>query len=555
MVNPHQKTTRLSKNKRDLSPGPPQNTRKVQGFDPDSTLGSKQLRNKALKLSLDEIAEMRSELESLPRPVPAERAAVLAVLNSREKMLRAKLPKVEQNAAPPNAQPPAQQVVPAGPQAQARQPEPAQQQEQERVRLEGVARQRKAEATAQRVEKEGELAALEAQLEARKRTDPRAVPELEAKRGDLLDELAELQSNEQKWGLEEAWVRESERTPTWDELGAYAEKIPDRKAGEQPHPMVVHLLQRLCEAKNRERPPVKVRRRRADGSIAEETVTGDNYLAVVEGAKNLRWEPLNTQGRAAMQEFTNQWQPRLTKRTGLDDAVDQKVAEWKGKVTFAKAGDNPNVDDYEPYIRGACEVLVKWIDPAIVANLKLPPIIIHGRDDRYYDKTTEGNYEPTDQVIHVSKTKFDSAALLLHEFGHHIEEQGPVENWCSFVLYLNHLAGGRNLISQMDAFGQEMGKQPYYGLSFDPAPKLPKPHYAPLYYKNALTELIPVALEYYEDTLDNLKTSVDWKNDNKSDYYPEYMAAVLPAINPAKAQAAGVQLRTLLSDPPAGAHA
>jgi hypothetical protein len=33
------------------------------------------------------------------------------------------------------------------------------------------------------------------------------------------------------------------------------------------------------------------------------------------------------------------------------------------------------------------------------------------------------------------------------------------------------------------------------------------------------------------------------------------MAAVLPAINPAKAQAAGVQLRTLLSDPPAGAHA
>jgi hypothetical protein len=119
--------------------------------------------------------------------------------------------------------------------------------------------------------------------------------------------------------------------------------------------------------------------------------------------------------------------------------------------------------------------------------------------------------------------------------------------WLNFATFLNHLAEGSNLVAQKDVEGAGFTAEPFY---FRPTTngttKFPDPLYAPLYYGNGLTELLPIAFEFRQDTFSNMNRTVNWKDEEDSEYYSGWMGAVMAAIQPTKVRQAGVKIKTLL---------
>jgi hypothetical protein len=583
----------------------------LKGLNPDTTAGWRLLRADASALqTVRDVDEMREEIESLPEPVTPARKSLLAVLGKRREFLTAEQPAQPQPARqqePPEARPPeaaearppdaaepdaaarerkrlvalqkeeiAKRRAFQGQQAATQQEEATRQreaatrqreaaarqreeearrrQEEEAKQQLEVARQRLAETSRERSVKEAAVKRLNDQLHDVKahpnqqETSPKKMEDDQKNLKDLQDEVMKLRSAEEKWQREVDWAREVEKTPAWDDLRAYADKIPSRGAGEKPHSIVTHLLQRLSDAENGRRPPVKVRRHGADGSISLEPVTRANYEAVMDAAVRYQWAGLSDGERTALQKLTDDW-------SGVDAGdkiVKNLVDEWISKLQFQGFEKDPDKDKYRGRIQAACKFILRWIDPAVIRETGgLPQIIIHGAQDKYYDANTRGNYEPEDQVIHLNDARFENGSLLLHEFGHHLEDQGPAEVWLSFATFLSHLADGSDLVAQADVEGAGMSAEPYYFRpKKDGTTKFTDPLYAPLYYGNGLTELLPLALEYNEPLFDRMRRTVNWKDEEDSEYYTDWMAAVLAALQPSRVHDAGVQFPTLLLDPP-----
>jgi hypothetical protein len=382
---------------------------------------------------------------------------------------------------------------------------------------------------------ESDLLELDAELQRINANPPPDEGKLKAAaeaKGKLEEELKRLAADQRKWKLEEEWVSAAEKIPSWAELPAYAAKIPNRGPGEKPHPMFIHLLQRLSDARNGKRPPARVRRRGPNGKITYETVTEANYVDVLKAARSLQLAELSGRERRAVWDLAKGWGAK--KPTSAQ--VSELVRKWRPNMELRgfPEGQKPDrATAYDEQLREACERMLAWIEPEVLDLVGLPKLIVHGPDDKGFG-TTQGFYDPEEQAIHI-RSDVIKDQLILHEFGHHVEDQGPVEVWCSMALYLNQLAGEANLISQWDAYKQTVSEEPLYGWSWnDGMPKLPRPDYAAMYYKSGLTELLPVALEKYMPA------------QPADDYYPEYRALVLPAFRPGAAREAGLEPWTLL---------
>jgi hypothetical protein len=353
-----------------------------------------------------------------------------------------------------------------------------------------------------------------------------------------------------KWRLEQRWNEDD--VPTWAELPKYAETVPLRGPGEKPHPVIVHLLQRLSDAQNGKRPPIQVRHRHADGTITYEPVTEANYWEVLHKASLYTPADLSDAERTALGGLTNLWRPLPVDNGDLTNMVDRWLQEGNVKVEGAAGG--PDVDTVSKEIRkqveAACKKILTWVEPALRDLVGLPKLVIHTGQGA---SLTRGFYDPEKQEIHLTLENV-KAPLILHEFGHHIEDQGPVEVWCTFASYLRKLGAPSKMVAQSDV-GAVVSEEPYIGWYWgDAEPKLPRGGYALVSYGSGLTELLPIAMEQEGglQPFDNPDGVVDWTDDIASTYYPEYMARLLPAVRPKEAELAGVKLPTLMGYGAAG---
>jgi len=508
----------LDKNKRTTS----QHKSKLRGCNPDTPAGWKVLRGDASALkTVRDVDAMQKEIESLPGSSTPGRKSLLAVLAKQRESLTK------------------QQAEAARRRREAQSPEEAELEKGRRLALDKkkAARQREAEVKRQLDE------ATKQQL------DEATKQRLEEVARQLQEKVTELQSTEAKWEQEIGWVREGQKVPSWDELPGYAATIPRRRIGEQPHSMFIHLLQRLSDARNGDGPPVKVRAAQPDGTIRYETVTKDNYQAVVQAAGAFRWEGFDARNLSAIQKLTTEWKPLPVS----PDDIDNMVSDWRKKLQatgFPEVGGKRGPDlatAYQTQIATACQKILEWVEPGVRDLVGLPDIVVHGPEDPRFKPEDEGEYDAKNKVIHLSLAKLISengAELLLHEFGHHIEDQGPVETWGSFASYLGRLSRGANLMPPREYKGKQLSDNPLYcSPDDDSIPKLPRAHdgYSLQYYPTALTESIPLAMEYSVPDDPGGATNTDGDK-----YDSEYIGLVLPAIRPEAARKAGMDLWTWL---------
>jgi hypothetical protein len=140
--------------------------------------------------------------------------------------------------------------------------------------------------------------------------------------------------------------------------------------------------------------------------------------------------------------------------------------------------------------------------------------------------------------MHFQKERF-TVERLLHEFGHHIEEQGPMEVWLGLATYLSRASADKPLT---DYLGY-LAPQYYFDWSTGVEPKLPNPGYAITYYEDASTELIALGLEQRVPDASRLK---EWSESPETGHDPEYVALVMQAVRPKAVREAGVTFPTLL---------
>jgi hypothetical protein len=576
----------FNKNKRTTS----QHKSTLKGLNPDTAAGWKVLRADASALkTVRDVDEMQKEIESLPGSITPGRKSLLAILTKQRASLTA-----QQLAQPQPAQQQAVQPAPAQEQAAAQADEAELERGQRTAllhkqttrqqHLDAALKLRRAAAEVRQLETapQRNAAALEAarrqlalmkdqeqeqyqllaraelkladlqmrQAEADLRQLEAAPHQVEAKLEAARAQVQERTTELKKWQLEEAWVQEGQKVPSWDELPGYAAKIPRRRNDEQPHSMLTHLLQRLSDARNGDGPPVKVRAARPDGAIRYETVTKANYQDVVKAAGAFRWEGFDVRNLRAIEKLTTDWQPLPVSQ----DDVDNMVSEWRKKLQttgFPEDKDGNRGPDlataYQTQLATACRKILEWVEPGVRDLVGLPDIVVHGPDDPKFKPEDEGEYNAKNKAIHLVSAKLRSgegAELLLHEFGHHIEDQGPAETWGSFASFLGRLGRGANLMPQREYWDGQLSNNPLYCWpDTGSRPKLPRAHdgYSLQYYLTGLTESIPLALE--NSVPDDPGGATDNNGDN---YDSEYIGLVLPAIRPEAARKAGMDLWTWL---------
>jgi hypothetical protein len=322
--------------------------------------------------------------------------------------------------------------------------------------------------------------------------------------------------------------------PSWESLAPFAERLPRRGAGERPHPVLDHLRQRLGDAQRGRRPAVRARCGPAapDGSGEVVTVTRENYQPLLVAAAANPWAAA-TLDRATLRSVLESWTP--VDVAGLDDFDEGALSASSTLADMDGSEPEPRVP-YATSLTTAWRRINEWVDPEVLRVVGLPTVVIRGNKDEQLGSRA-AFYDEQTRSIHIHHDKV-TPAHLLHEFGHHVEEQGPVEIWCALVCLLGRLSGGRPLAGARDLSSRE----PTYDYDFSLG-KLPKSTYALSYYADGGTELLAVGLE--NDVLAGPRDFIDW-DDIPLNQNPDYVALVLWAFRPQVMREEGMTLPILL---------
>jgi hypothetical protein len=283
-------------------------------------------------------------------------------------------------------------------------------------------------------------------------------------------------------------------TESWENLRIFAQSLKPRIGGELPHPPVTHLRQRLGDVQRGERPSVATRRISDQTRVA---ISEDNYLAALKKAGEIPWKSI-------IEEQTTKLET-LVKSTG---DLPPMSAALKYPTELPKYGDDTtlfdlvklapavekkrNPESYKGAFGDAWKGIRAAVEAEVLDQVGLPDAIIIVPDG---DKTLDGlpaYYEAKTKKVCFAESKAESDRIM-HEFGHHIEEQGPVEIWLGLASLLNLFSGQRPLNAPQALYS----RQPSYGIDDDETLRglVGGGSYAASYYPDAGTELLALALE------------------------------------------------------------
>jgi hypothetical protein len=326
-------------------------------------------------------------------------------------------------------------------------------------------------------------------------------------------------------------------------LASFAAELKPRKAHEQPYSVAEHLRQRLGDVQRGKRPAVKARRRGGGGTVTTEEVSEADYPRLLDAAKRADWGPLTPADRQKLAAAMQAW----TAKTKYPQQKFQGSALYKQAQIIRTTPDNPpsdvEVSQYESAFAKAWETITTQVEAEVLEAVGVPEVHILGSGDEelgnrpaFYDEKT--------QTIKINY-KNVSPERLQHEFGHHIEEQGPVEIWYGLATLLQVISGGKPL----EPPRQGATREPTFNPDLIGSSQLPNMGYALSYYPDAGTELLSLAMEDFaqnQGVLADLKTYVEnWFND-KSYYLPRYVALLLHAFRPREMRELGLTYPALL---------
>jgi hypothetical protein len=319
---------------------------------------------------------------------------------------------------------------------------------------------------------------------------------------------------------------------SWPELRTYAEKLRPRQAFRQPRTMTEHLNQRLGDTQRGNRPSVRVRRI-VDGNITYVNVDAGNYATVLEAAAKRPWTELSQTDRMRLEGLANDWQPFPVDA----DVVEKRTDEWLKKLTVYVDEFTgyavPTAETFRMQVGTAVTAISQWIEPGVLDLIGLPDIVVHRIANPH------ARYDEKEQKIHITRDTFFPSQIQ-HEFGHHVEEQGPVEVWCGLATFLRASSNGAPLDPPRDG----VTRKPTYGRDPDSSTLGVSGLYALTYYEDAGTELVALALEH--EIANSPNENVDWSG-GYGRYDPRYMATLLQALRPNAYRQAGLSLPALLA--------
>lgn len=305
--------------------------------------------------------------------------------------------------------------------------------------------------------------------------------------------------------------------------------------------MLEHLRQRLGDAQRGKRPAVKARRRWA-GTVMTEQVTEADYQGLLAAAERADWGPPAQADRLNLAEATKDWSPETKYR---QEKFGESALYEQAEIKRTKADDPPSYIDltsYQSAFDKAWQTITTQVEAEVLETVGLPKVHILGSDNKELGSRA-AFYDEKTQTIKIRWDKV-TAAQLQHEFGHHIEEQGPVEIWYGLAALLR-------AIGDLPLEGPEQlsSREATYSDNLISRGQLPKVPYSLSYYPDAGTELLALAMEDFsadEGVLANLKEYVDWLDDAESPYLPRYVALLLHAFRPREMRELGVAYPALL---------
>lgn len=354
-------------------------------------------------------------------------------------------------------------------------------------------------------------------------------------------------------------------------LISVAANLPQRTTGQQPHHMAVHLVQRLGQTlwsnwvaeavrdtrTDRERPGIQARCAGQDASNSFRKVTED-YQSVVQKAYATDWlTPLDVD-RGALERALEASRERCDGANAF--SADELLKKVRFKEGTYERQSSRSDDEYREKIKEAWKYVADQVEAEVLQMVGLPEIMIYGplepprRDEDY--PTNGASYCPRTRTINILSTRLNEEQIA-HEFGHHIEEQGPVEIWCGLTSYLQLYSRGPLLPPPQE---RRNGEQRYDCLASGgfPLSKL-RSTYAASYYIDAGTELLAMALQNRVLTAvspDNVRWPADKHVSGQAtapdagsapDWDPRLLVLLLHAFRPGLMRVLGISYPTLLS--------
>ena len=327
----------------------------------------------------------------------------------------------------------------------------------------------------------------------------------------------------------------------WSQLADFAANLPVQAGGARPHPVRTHLLQRLGDSQRKERSPVQARK--AAGGFA--LITADNYEAVLRAFDaTTNWSGLGQDQATAFGQFAP-GVPKSALNQDQLDQIDQETLVRIVKVNPRKQDEHSVNARWSPeassqILRAAWQEIVKLVEPEVLALIGLPDAIyiVGDNDDRmeglpaYYEAKTKSIFMG---VSHVS------ANQIRHEFGHYLEDQGPVEVWIGLASLLQGWSTGKALLAPRPT--ELLNRVTAYDIdaatrtSGNPERCIPEPWYCSSYYVDAGTELLAMSLQF--SVVSNLDDLWDF-------YNPEFLMLSLQACRPKYMREHGHVLPALL---------
>ncbi len=336
---------------------------------------------------------------------------------------------------------------------------------------------------------------------------------------------------------------------SWEELKAFADTFPRREAGQQSHPVLAHLRQRLG-ASQATRPQVRARLV-STGRV--EPVTKANFQALLTAAIQRPWGLLTQAYVNKLAEHVTVMKPTIDPR--YRRALDES-ALWSKVLVFSGDKDDQGKPDkgenYRREFEKAWTSIVELVDGEVLDLVGLPDVRVYTAEAGIFG-SRPAFYDERIKTIFF-KSACVAAERIRHEFGHHIEDQGPVEIWFGLASMLNWLSEGRPLNPSEEGSTRE----PTYAINLDVGgyvgvTKLP---YTASYYADAGTEVLSTSLE--DDVLGNLADYIDWPADMRSQPArpagrlgncrcgPELAYLLLHALRPGEMRDAGFASPALL---------
>ncbi len=281
------------------------------------------------------------------------------------------------------------------------------------------------------------------------------------------------------------------QSPEWPDLKTYANSLKQnkRQVGQQPYSVSQHFFQRLGRTQQWEK-------NRQVMTSSGQPITELNYQQAIKNLSRIGWINTDASDLRRLQEvpdikFPETWSPP---ESGDGIFVEDALIKAINVEKSCKSATNLSK---EVGFKKAWREICALVEPSVLKQVGMPEIhILEDTDEGLGD--APGDYDAKSQLIRLKAR--NATERIRHEFGHHIEDQGPVEVWLAAATLLQRLATKDGALTQLIQGSKYQNVDVAYGIDSGAAKAgtvygMPQLNYSFSYYSDGGTELLSIGLE------------------------------------------------------------